>query len=544
MTGKLYGTLGPACADTDTLRALLRAGMRGVRLNLSHGPLEERAPWLESLRRAETAEGVSCELLIDLQGPELRVGALFAPLTLREGDTLTLGEAFPVPPILTGNLQDGDELLLDDGALSLRVLDARAMTCRVERGGVLRSRKSLAVAGRELPASALTEMDMENLSRAREYGVTALMQPFVRGADDLRAARGLIVTDADADSVTVRLKGTRRVLGNLSSADLSAVIDVSGISQAREMQVSYSLQYPTNVDKSSITVLSKSPETISFSVVQEANKTLEVKGVFTGSVKEGYTAEPIKVEPSSITLYGPQEELDVVDSICVYVTRTDLDKSIAPTNCPYVLLDKDGNKLKPKEISGNYDTVSVSMPVLMNKELPLKVSLVGGAGATEENCVVDIEPKSIQVAGDTDVLGKLNQIVVATIDLSGFATSYEKTVTIPLENDLRNLSGVTEATVRVSVRGLATEKITATNITTTGTTRSVEIMTTSLAVTVRAPEDVISQITAENVRVVVDLTNYKATSGTVAVPAKIYVDGFSNAGAVGEYVVNVRFTGG
>ena len=192
MTGKLYGTLGPACADTDTLRALLRAGMRGVRLNLSHGPLAERAPWLESLRRAETAEGVSCELLIDLQGPELRVGALFAPLTLREGDTLTLGEAFPVPPILTGNLQDGDELLLDDGALSLRVLDARAMTCRVERGGVLRSRKSLAVAGRELPASALTEMDMENLSRAREYGVTALMQPFVRGADDLRAVRAAL----------------------------------------------------------------------------------------------------------------------------------------------------------------------------------------------------------------------------------------------------------------------------------------------------------------------------------------------------------------
>ena len=141
-----------------------------------------------------------------------------------------------------------------------------------------------------------------------------------QGADDLRATRGLIVTGADADTVSVRLKGTRRVLGNLSSADLSAVIDVSGISQAREMQVSYSLQYPTNVDKSSITVLSKSPETISFSVVQEANKTLEVKGVFTGSVKDGYTAEPIQVDPSSITLYGPQEELDAVDSICVYVT--------------------------------------------------------------------------------------------------------------------------------------------------------------------------------------------------------------------------------
>jgi len=208
------------------------------------------------------------------------------------------------------------------------------------------------------------------------------------------------------------------------------------------------------------------------------------------------------------------------------------------------LLDKDGNKLKPKEISGNYDTVSVSMPVLMNKELPLKVSLVGGAGATEENCVVDIEPKSIQVAGDTTVLQTLNQLVVATVDLSSFATSYETTVTIPLDNNLRNLSGVTEATVRISVRGLETEKITATNITTTGTNRHVEIATTSLVVTVRAPAETISQITADNIRVVADLTNYKATSGTVAVPAKVYVDGFSDAGAIGEYVVNVHFTGG
>ena len=189
MSVQIYGTLGPSCADAATLARMIGAGMTGIRLNLSHTTLREAKPYLDAVRAAERETGRSIGLLLDMQGPELRVGALFAPLTLREGDTLTLGEAFPVPPILTGNLQDGDELLLDDGALSLRVLDARAMTCRVERGGVLRSRKSLAVAGRELPASALTEMDMENLSRAREYGVTALMQPFVRGADDLRAVR-------------------------------------------------------------------------------------------------------------------------------------------------------------------------------------------------------------------------------------------------------------------------------------------------------------------------------------------------------------------
>ena len=87
------------------------------------------------------------------------------------------------------------EAVLSAGAYAdeeLKALLANRLSCRVERGGVLRSRKSLAVAGRELPASALTEMDMENLSRAREYGVTALMQPFVRGADDLRTVRAAL----------------------------------------------------------------------------------------------------------------------------------------------------------------------------------------------------------------------------------------------------------------------------------------------------------------------------------------------------------------
>ena len=87
------------------------------------------------------------------------------------------------------------EAVLSAGAYAdeeLKALLADRLSCRVERGGVLRSRKSLAVAGRELPASALTEMDMENLSRAREYGVTALMQPFVRGADDLRTVRAAL----------------------------------------------------------------------------------------------------------------------------------------------------------------------------------------------------------------------------------------------------------------------------------------------------------------------------------------------------------------
>ena len=192
MTGKLYGTLGPACAQEDTLRSMFAAGMCGMRLNLSHGTLEDSADWVETMHRAAAREGVECELIIDLQGPEIRIGGIPGPILLSEDEYLMLGGRFPVPSCVLENIEDGDTLLLDDGQLSLRVVDAPHALCRVERGGFLAPRKSLAIEGRELPAPALTELDLENLRLAPRFGVTGVMQPFVRGKEDLSAVRAAL----------------------------------------------------------------------------------------------------------------------------------------------------------------------------------------------------------------------------------------------------------------------------------------------------------------------------------------------------------------
>lgn len=86
-----YGTIGPACAELSTLQQMVRAGMTGLRMNLSHGSLAEHADWLELIQKA----GIRT-LLIDLQGPELRIGRLASPLTLSEGQQVFLGTAaFP-----------------------------------------------------------------------------------------------------------------------------------------------------------------------------------------------------------------------------------------------------------------------------------------------------------------------------------------------------------------------------------------------------------------------------------------------------------------
>lgn len=191
---QIYGTLGPACSDAETLEALFRAGMTGVRLNLSHMGLPDAAEQIERLHAAARRQGVVPQLLIDMQGPELRVGALTGPLTLETGTVIRLGETIPLPPEVLPRLTPGQEVLLDDGKLLLRVTESfhGGALAQVRRGGVLRSRKSAALPGVEIHLPAMTDSDRTNLRLAREYGVTGVMQPFVRCREDLEAVRAAL----------------------------------------------------------------------------------------------------------------------------------------------------------------------------------------------------------------------------------------------------------------------------------------------------------------------------------------------------------------
>ena len=192
---KIYGTLGPHCCNVETLRAMFDAGMTGVRLNLSHITLHDAAQEIENLHRAAALCGTAADLLIDMQGPELRIGALEAPLTLEEGQAVRLGAGgIPVPALVLPCLTHGQEILLDDGKLLLKVLDGDSQSARAEvlRGGSLSSSKSLALPGCSLHPPTLTQMDMENLSQAVSYGVTGVMQPFVRDMADLETVRAAL----------------------------------------------------------------------------------------------------------------------------------------------------------------------------------------------------------------------------------------------------------------------------------------------------------------------------------------------------------------
>lgn len=211
---EFYATLGGACRDAATLENLFAAGMTGARLNLSHTTLEQCAPLLEEVYwPAAQRAGLAAHLIIDLQGPELRVGTLPAPVLLETGNQTSLGPGgIPIPQAAREAAQPGDQISLDDSALLLRVEEKRGedLVCHIERGGQLQSRKSLAILGREVNTPALTREDLDNLAQAKRFGVTHILQPFVRGAEDVRTLRrAMFEAGLDQGKIMAKIENQR-----------------------------------------------------------------------------------------------------------------------------------------------------------------------------------------------------------------------------------------------------------------------------------------------------------------------------------------------
>src|SRR5919206_850399 len=199
---KIVATIGPASESTEVLPELVRSGMDGARLNLSHGTHDEHRERARALRATEAEVGRPIALIADLQGPKLRIGELEGPVTLARGEDVVVagGERFddgelPVSPaVISEVLQPGHEVLIDDGLVRLRVetIEQGRARCAVLAGGVVSSHKGVNLPGVPIPIPSLTRKDMDDLDLALELGVDFIALSFVRSAADVRDLRALI----------------------------------------------------------------------------------------------------------------------------------------------------------------------------------------------------------------------------------------------------------------------------------------------------------------------------------------------------------------
>ena len=221
----IFGTLGPACDDEKILEKMFAVGMTGIRINLSHVMLSDCKESIKRVNDAAKANGVVPKILIDMQGPELRIGCFEGVITLRAGEKIRLGqEGISIPTEVIKALETGDEILLDDGKILGRVVekDSENTSILVNRGGDLVQRKSIAITGKTIDLPAITKDDRENLCLAKELGVTGIMQPFVRSRQDLEEVRSALDESGAED-----LKIYAKIENLIGLKNIESFIDLS-----------------------------------------------------------------------------------------------------------------------------------------------------------------------------------------------------------------------------------------------------------------------------------------------------------------------------
>jgi len=204
---KIVGTLGPASSDEAVFRQLVRAGLDVARLNFSHGSHEQKAELIAMVRKVSQEEDKPICILADLQGPKIRTGVLVdhKPVLLKAGNKLTItpeqieGTESKVSTVFTtlaDNLKPGDQILLSDGLIELRVVEMQGadVVTEIINGGYLGEKKGINLPGIAVKVPALTEKDEADLEFALSQGVDCIAVSFVQKADDVRYVKSRIAS--------------------------------------------------------------------------------------------------------------------------------------------------------------------------------------------------------------------------------------------------------------------------------------------------------------------------------------------------------------
>jgi len=217
---KIIATLGPATDRRESLHAVIRAGADVVRLNMSHGPVETQVERARAAREIAADLGREIALLIDLQGPKIRIEkfeggqvelASGATFVLDAGDHTTAGTPERVGvsyESLPDDVSPGDVLLLDDGLISMRVLEIRGrkIVCEVENGGTLSDRKGINLQGGGLSISGLADHDLPHIKLAADLEADYLAVSFASSAADIDRARQLLRQAGGQASVMAKIE--------------------------------------------------------------------------------------------------------------------------------------------------------------------------------------------------------------------------------------------------------------------------------------------------------------------------------------------------
>jgi len=355
--------------------------------------------------------------------------------------------------------------------------------------------------------------------------------------------RGLMLSSREKQTVTLVLSGSRADLKKVNSGNITVKASLAGIYEPGEKELVYTITYPGDVPSNAFVEESKNPETVTVLVEKlVSNKEIPVTIRYNGtSVPEGFMCdkENAELDHDVILISGPGSVADLISQAIIEVDLTEQRESISQ-DYRYTLCDAEGAPVDAGSITVNTEQIHLDLKIRRVKEVALKVNVIYGGGVAENNVAVNLDTDTIRLSGGEAVLDALgDEILLGSIDLAELDKSQDVTFPITLPEGVTNETGITEVTASVRFVGVNTREMSVANIEILNVPEGMEVdlITKKLAVIVRGPTGMVSNLTEEDISAVVDFTDAEEGSSTFKATVR-FSEEFQKMGAVGTYSVS------
>ena len=364
---------------------------------------------------------------------------------------------------------------------------------------------------------------------------------------------GLQIFNMSYNTADVEVSGNNLLTSRLTADDfeVSVTLNPTSTKVAGNTLQKMTLQVRAVKTNSmgSYEIASVSPEEVTVEYDRSREVTFPIENHIQYSSADGYYAGTPVLSADNVTISGPESAVNRISHVAVSYNVENALRQDASFTCPIRLYDQNNQEITDTSgmyLTMNVDTIDVTIPVTPVKTVSLTAStLHQPEGFSQDR--IQVSPSEITIAGTSDVLSGISEIQLDTIidfaqlDVNGTNVFTKE---IELSPELTNVSGITEVNVTVTIQGLATRTMKVDNIEIINTPEGyeAEAITKSCSVLIRGPEEEVNEITESQLRIVADLSNTDPSTGSRTVPVKVYLDGSSSVGVVGEYAISVSLT--
>lgn len=355
--------------------------------------------------------------------------------------------------------------------------------------------------------------------------------------DSVPQKEGLGIMTAITQTVSVQVSGSRDTIALMNPNKITASLDMSKVTRSGE----YDLPVKIDLGSQNLKLVQQTLDTVKVRFDKNVVSSVKVNVEVIGDVAEGFMLETPTMLNNFVTVTGPQAVVDTIVSADIVIQQD----SFVETNtfsCTYVFKNSEGNEVDKTFLQVDVETIDVTVAVVKEKTVPLTVSVVNSSGGTDSTfCTAKVEPETIKITGNAEVLDAINAIDLGVIDVAERTESFETSISVVLPNGVKNVDNIETVKVAVTFNDVQTKTIKVKNLSLQnlpdGTTASVQ--EDVLTVKIRGIAEDLKQLNDNNVSLVADVRNQVLPGGTNRLTAVAVFPDNLKVGAVGKYQLTV-----